>query len=424
MEVVAGSLKILHSQSLLKNNMQALQRILVVSAVTNLFLVALVGVLLRCFPFFSYFPLTYKNLLHGHSHFAFGGWVMPAILALILKCFPDLQKAVDYRHWRNISFLLLFSAYGMLIAFSIQGYKPVSIAFSTLSIMGGFYLVVVCWRVMSLIKPAVSLNFLKAGLFYFVLSSVGPFATGPLIAFGQSGSPIYFDAIYFYLHFQYNGWFLFAVLAFFYKYLEQKGTATNGKKVFWLMNFACVPTYFLSVLWHQPSVLFNIVGGLGAVIQCAALYFLLRDLRLLNFTNKPLKTLVYLSFISLSTKIILQLVSAFPDIALLAYHHRNFVIAYLHLVLLGFTSLFLLGWIIKVYAVTVNRELKAGIGLFIIAFVCSELLLIASPVANILGYQIPVYALLLLLFSMLLPLGIALFSRRFVFQKDHDSILR
>ena len=190
------------------------------------------------------------------------------------------------------------------------------------------------------------------------------------------------------------------------------------------MNFACVPTYFLSVLWHQPSVLFNIVGGLGAVIQCAALYFLLRDLRLLNFTNKPLKTLVYLSFISLSTKIILQLVSTFPDIALLAYHHRNFVIAYLHLVLLGFTSLFLLGWIIKVYAVTVNRELKAGIGLFIIACVCSELLLIAWPVANIFGYQIPGYALLLLLFSMLLPLGIALFSRRFVFQKEYNIILR
>src|SRR5215212_4622391 len=232
-------------------NIAHLQSLLIGCSLVNLFIVALIGVLLRSFPFLAAFPLEYKNILHGHSHFAFGGWVMPAILGLLLKNFPALEKNIAYRHWRAITFLLLFSAYGMLITFPLQGYKAFSIFFSTLSIVSGFYLALIIWK--ASLTNSLATKFLKAGSIYMVLSSLGPLATGPLIAMDRSGTPIYFDAIYFYLHFQYNGWFVFAVLAFIYQYLESKGIETKGQKVFWLLNISCVPTYFLSVLWHQPS---------------------------------------------------------------------------------------------------------------------------------------------------------------------------
>ena len=410
MQAATGSFKLFYKNPIIKYHTQALQTLLFKTALINLFIVSILGVLLRSINFLSFFPLSYKNLLHGHSHFAFGGWVMPAILALLLKCFPEIEKAVAYKHWRNISFMLLFSAYGMLVAFPLQGYKVLSISFSTLSVLGGFYLATVIWRAIKKLHSSVSLKFLAAGLFYLVLSSIGPFATGPLIAMGKTGTPIYFDVIYFYLHFQYNGWFLFVVLAFLYQYLEQKRKKTNGCKVFWLMNMACAPSYFLSILWHQPSLVFNIIGGLAAFLQCIAVFFLMLDIHPVSFENKFIKTLIHFSLGSLVVKALLQLFSALPLVARLAYEQRNFVIAYLHLVLLGFISLFLIGWLIKHYAVTITAKLKTGMFLFLVAFICSEILLVIWPVSNIKGFSFPEYSVSLLLASLFLPIGIALFS--------------
>src|SRR5688572_14151450 len=115
------------------SRMNTLQQRLAAWSFFNLFLVACLGVLLRAYPFLDHFPLTYKNLLHGHSHFAFGGWVMPILLALILKMFPEQVQRVTFNHWRNLAVLLLVSAYGMLASFPLQGYKAMSIFFSTLS---------------------------------------------------------------------------------------------------------------------------------------------------------------------------------------------------------------------------------------------------------------------------------------------------
>ena len=125
---------------------EKLRRYLICASFINLLIVALMGVLLRSFPFLSSFPSTYKNILHGHSHFAFGGWLMPVILGLLLKNFSQLHQKVAYHHWRNISIILLASAYGMLLSFPVQGYKAVSIFFSTLSLLGSFYMAVVIWK--------------------------------------------------------------------------------------------------------------------------------------------------------------------------------------------------------------------------------------------------------------------------------------
>lgn len=386
-----------------------LQHLLIRSSLFNLLLVACIGVLLRSFPFLSSFPLEYKNILHGHSHFAFGGWVMPALLGLIMKNFPEIEQRIAYKHWRNISWLLLISAYGMLFSFPLQGYKAVSISFSTLSIVAGFYFAVVVWRVLPPLQHSAALQFLKAGLFYLVLSSLGPFATGPLIAMGKTGSPLYFDVIYFYLHFQYNGWFLFAILALFYQFLQKQQEWNNGFKVFALLNAACLPSYFLSILWHQPSLVFNLIGGVAAAIQCVALFFLLKDVRQIKIKEKLVKSMFGLSIGALVAKMLLQLIGAWPSLALMAYHQRNFVIAYLHLVLLGVISLFLLGWIIQSFSFAVTKTLNYSIGLFIAAFLVTELLIIAWPLGFMLPYGFPQYALLLLLFSILLPIGIGLF---------------
>lgn len=390
------------------------QRLLLLSFV-NLLGVSLLGVLLRTFPFLTSFPLSYKNVLHGHSHFAFTGWMMLVLFVLLMKGFPLLREKIAYRHWRNTALLILLSAYGMLVAFPLQGYKAVSISFSTLAIVATVYLTVVVNRALATLPATTSHRFVKWGLLYACLSSLGPFALGPLMAMGKSGSALYFDAIYFYLHFQYNGFFAFFVFAFLYRLLEKKGSTAHGKKVFLLLNTALFPAYALSILWHQPSVLFNWIGGAAALLQLAAVFYLLKGIIKAGWNKSFLLTL---SLSALVLKSLLQVFSAFPVVAQWAYEQRNLVIAYLHLVLLGFVTVFVFSRVLPK-----SKFSMTGLGLFLFSFFTTESLLVLQAAGASFSFQIPLYAEMLLGFSLFFPLGIAFLLRGLVGQNTHGNKL-
>ena len=367
----------------------------------NLLLVSFVGVFLRVYPFFDSFPLVYKNILHGHSHFAFGGWAMPVLFALVMKVFPDLTNKVAYHHWRNIAVLMFISAIGMLLSFPVQGYKAVSITFSTLSLISGFYWMVVTLKALKQQESSTSHKFIKWGFYYFALSSIGPFATGPLIAMGYQGSNLYYDAIYFYLHFQYNGFFTFLVMALLYKALEKHTKLPKGKKAFTLLNIAVIPTFALSVLWHPHSFIFNIIGGAAAAVQVVALFYFLKDIH--KGREKGGSILFDFAIIAFALKIFIQLASAFPFVAALGYEHRNFVIAYLHLVLLGFISFYAFS---VVFENIKGRDYKIGMTLFIISFLLTEIFLVVLAFAEVFVVNLHIQKELLLLAAVFFPAGI------------------
>src|SRR4051812_9561880 len=79
--------------------LQSLKQQLLKFSIFNLALVATLGVVLRSYPFMQV-PFNYGYLLHGHSHFAFGGWVMPILLWMILQYFPSISNKVAFHHWR------------------------------------------------------------------------------------------------------------------------------------------------------------------------------------------------------------------------------------------------------------------------------------------------------------------------------------
>ncbi len=386
----------------------------------NLFLAAILGVALRSYPLFPISFPSYKNLLHTHSHFAFGGWVMPVLFVLILKYFPGLTSRIALRHLKNISALLLFSAYGMLLSFPFQGYAAVSISFSTLSILAGFYMAFVFWKASEKKNNETSVRFLKAGLVFLVLSAIGPFATAPLIAMGKAGSVLYYNAIYFYLHFQYNGWFTFAILTVLYKMLERKNLDSHGKLVYYLFMIACVPAYFLSTLWSHPPAVFYIIALAAAVLQVIATFFLLKDIRQLKWKKKFIGRVFKTAILFFVLKNTLQLLSAVPGVADLAYTHRNFIIAYLHMVLLGSISAFALAAILKGNEFFITSSMKKGILLFCISFLATEVLLVLNAAGINIAFAGLSYSQLLLLFSLCFPIGSFLIwnsSRKlFVFQ--------
>src|SRR5690606_15371941 len=189
-------------------------------AVLNLLVVALLGLFLRWQVVQPTEGINFKNFLHAHSHVALLGWLFSAFFLAFLPTYlpEDLSRKKSYS-W--LFWLAQASVLGMLISFPIQGYALFSITFSTLHILFSYVFI---YRFLKDCKQSevvknqhqFSFKFIKAALFFLALSSLGPWAMGPIMASGNSFTQLYYNAIYFYLHFQYNGWFTFAVLGLFF----------------------------------------------------------------------------------------------------------------------------------------------------------------------------------------------------------------
>ena len=97
-------------------------------------LVAFIGVILRYKIAFSLPFIDQKNLLHGHSHFAFAGWITQALMALLVACLSEQANKNFFQKYRWILYANLVTAYGMLVAFLIQGYAlPVDFIFDIIN---------------------------------------------------------------------------------------------------------------------------------------------------------------------------------------------------------------------------------------------------------------------------------------------------
>jgi len=335
------------------------------------------GVLLRFF-FVTPIQLNYKFILHAHSHTALLGWIYLGLTTLIYKLFlSETQKPKQYKrifYFTNVCIL------GMLVTFPIQGYALFSIIFSTLFLFASYWF---AWFAMKYIpkkfKNRFSWKLLKTALFYLIISSIGPWALGGIMATLGPESIWYKSSIYFYLHFQYNGWFIIALLGILIYILEEKGIQFHSEKLksfYLLLNFAVLFTVFLSLLWSKPPKMVYILGLAGAVAQFLAfyeLYFLLKaQVAELKITlGIRAFFLLKIAGILMVFKFMMQLVSAFPYFADLAYELKDFVIGYLHLVFLGIVITAMLAFMKYFKLITLPRSF---LWLFLLAFASTELL--------------------------------------------------
>jgi hypothetical protein len=328
-------------------------------------------------------------LLHGHSHFAFTGWVTQALMTLLINYLPP--DATVYKKYKILLYANLIAAYGMLLSFPVEGYGLISISFSVLSIFVSYLFAVFFWKDLNgLNKQSVAHSWFKAAIVLNVVSSLGAFALAFMMANKVSNPNWYLASIYFFLHFQYNGWFFFAcmglLIAYFFKPALNSGKL---KLIFWLFFTAFIPSYFLSTLWMAIPFWIYVIVGLSAVAQLMAwfLFILLvshHHLVLLNNKIFPqLNYLLYLSAIALTTKLLLQAASAIPSLSQLAYGFHPIVIGYLHLVLLGFTTLFILGYIFANNYLLFNKTTFAGTLVFTLGIIINEVLLMIQGTADI-----------------------------------------
>ena len=372
------------------------------------FLVGLLGVFLRFF-FVIPIPANFRYVVHAHSHIALLGWVYIALTTLIYKMY--FSEAGFGKTYKRIFWFTQVTLVGMLVTFPFTGYALFSITFSTLFLIASYFM---AWFILKKTPPpfktTCSFRLIKAALWYMVISSIGPWALGGIMTTLGSSSIWYKMAIYYYLHFQYNAWFILALLGIFFYFLEQQNLQPQKghfKSFFWQINAAVILGFFLSVLWTEPHWIYYVLGGAGAILQITAFFKfwkmvwpVWKQLRFSPF----LKLLLKIVGLLLIVKLLLQLFSAISWFANLAFSFPDFVIGYLHWVFLGVVS-------IPLFVFLVHHRLlqlpKWIYWFYFAAFLITESLIFYKGTVTWLELPLlPHYFRILAFSSLLLPLSI------------------
>ncbi len=338
-------------------------------------IIALLGVLLRVF-FVASIPAEYTYLVHTHSHVALLGWLYTGLTTLIYK-FYLIDLPIE-KKYKRIFWFTQVTIIGMLLSFPFTGYALFSIIFSTLFLIASYFF---SWLVFKHTpkekKQTNSYKCIRIALWYMIISSIGPWALGIIMNTLGNASDLYRNAIYFYLHFQYNGWFILALFGSLFYFLEHEQISISRKvfqRFFWSINSGAVLTLGISLLWTKPHNLVYIISGLGALLQLYAFGILGKELFTFRKEIQRKCTRLFYNLLKLTAllflaKLILQFIGAIPYFAEVIAYTKDFVIGYLHWIFLGVVSIALLGFLNHFKLIQLSKN---SMILYLIGFIATE----------------------------------------------------
>jgi len=354
--------------------------------------------------------IQYRNIQHAHSHVALLGWLFAIYYIIIIKVFQ-----LGWNNFAKLYWSIQGAVLGMLLTFPITGYAGLSIAFSTLHILLTYAFVYQAARRLRVTQHGLLPTlFLRASLFLLVLSTVGTWALGPIISVGLKGSAWYYASIQFYLHFQFNGWLTFAVLAVLFCHMRSHHVSIrnrSGLLFFWTLIVGTIMTYALAITWSTPHSALFILNSLGVLIQLAAIVMFMGLIFKARSQMKEVfssvgYTIVFLSFIAFFLKVALQSIVVIPAMAEISYTIRNLVIGFIHLLMLGGLTLFAFTMISDSLKISIST---GGIRLFILGVITSELLLFGQGIMQWQGWGfLPYYYELVACASGIIVIGIVI----------------
>jgi hypothetical protein len=345
-------------------------------ALVNFFIAAVIGLALRLHPLGLLTGFHYKNWLHTHSHLAFLGWVYPAIIAFLVERRPQPAGNMLTYLFGSMQVLVL----GMLITFPQYGYGWPSIVVLSLHMVATIWLVFYLKRNVRQ-EYRIAGSYVQGGAWLLIISALGALALGPVSALGLKYSPYYFSAIYFYLHFQYNGWFTLAIVGILVTYMPRTLSAGMRRPAWyalWFLVAGILSTYALSILGYGVPAWVHAVGASGALAQIVGFGILsavaVRVFRSAHITmTTTVRLLFAMALASLVLKLLLQLLSAWPPLTDFAYSSHDLVIAYLHEYLIGTITLTLMALAVMHGWIDLQRSsARCGIWIFIAGFFLTE----------------------------------------------------
>jgi len=379
----------------------------------SLFIVAFLGVLMRYKIAFELPYLAQKNIQHAHSHFAFAGWVTQLLMVLMVRYLSFYTSESKISKYNTLFWINIIGAYIMLISFIIQGYGFISILFSTISIFVFVWFAIWFYKDSKEIPShSLSKNWFLVSLLFGVISSIGTFVLAYMMATKHVPQDLYLSSVYFYLHFQYNGWFWFACTGLFVSLLQPNLTNTReNKTVFQLFAWSCLPAYLLSVLWLKLPVWVYALAVISAIVQVFAWFKLLKLSQSIFTINPSISAFLKILFrgiaFCVTLKLLLQFGSVFPEISKFAFGFRPIVIAYLHLVLLAIISGFLVAYLFTNELVLRSSKTIAFLVIFVFGIFLNELLLALQGIFSINYILIPYANEILFIIALMLLIGIS-----------------
>ncbi|GAB2614767.1 cytochrome c [Belliella aquatica] len=380
-------------------------------AVFFFFCASVFGLAMRYF-FIGDFPvLEYKNLLHAHSHIALLGWGYLLVTGILV--FTFIQNPIRLNIYRKIFLLTVIANLGMMVTFPVQGYGLFSIAFSTFHLLLSYAFTYHFFKDLKNIKSNTGKTLIMLSLVWMVVSTIGLWAIAPIGSILGRLHPLYYLSVQWFLHFQLNGWFVYALLGLLLSFMEKKGYSVQiSTPILIALHLSLFLTFALSVAWSNPSNYLLATNAIGVILQAFAYWIILKSaIKYLNHQTNLSKNwinhLLWIGLISLLAKAAIQAALIIPDVANIAFTIRNYVIGFIHLVMLGAIT-FGLGalalnqnWLVK------NLISKIGWITLAFAFVSSEIILLTQGTLlwAKMGF-IPQYHLLIFLASALFPLGL------------------
>ena len=249
-------------------------------ALINLCIVALLGVIMRYKIAWSLPFIEQENILHAHYHFAFSGWVTQSLMTLMIASLAIGNGENFFKKYNWLLLANLIFAYAMLFSFIWAGFNVISIAASTFSILISYLFAIIYWKDLNKIKiKSVSSYWFKAALVFNILSSFGAFFLSYLMINKISHLNWYLASTYYFLHFQYNGWFFFTCMGLFSTRLAAAGIQNKfQKKIFIVFAGACIPAFFLSALWLPIPTWVYVLVVVAALAQLWAWVILIKKI--------------------------------------------------------------------------------------------------------------------------------------------------
>ncbi|MCB0771319.1 MAG: hypothetical protein KDC00_13045 [Flavobacteriales bacterium] len=380
-------------------------------ALFDLFAAAVIGVLLRAMYIVEIPFVRFRPWLHGHSHTALLGWLFIGIAVTLLH---DGGRGDLTSRSRWLLGGLQAAVLTMLVSFPIQGYGAVSIGASTVHMILGYALLYAMWKASWSWPKKGSRALLRFAIGFFVLSTLGILTIGPIIASGNQGTEIYYWSVQFFLHFQFNGWFWFAAMALGVRWAERNGfSITIDQLTMGLWVVSAILTYALAIAWSEPHPAVFATVSIGVALQVWATIRTLRILKRLGAQAHErvlpwARILIGIALVSMAMKVLVQAGVAIPQVAVMAFTVRHYVMGFIHMNTLGTMTCLLLAYaVMHGWCDLRSPSLRTGLWLIASGIVLSELMLFAQGTLFWAGWGlIPGHYWQITAASALIPIGV------------------
>ncbi len=352
-------------------------------SILSLCIVAFLGFILRSKILFSLPWINYLYLLDVHSHFAFEGWVTLALLFLFVQeLLPEPFSKRSVYQWLFGGIVL--SSFGILLTMPFNNKSFLAGFFSVLFILITYVFGWVFLKDVQKTRINKTVRLLSvSAIVSLILSSIGPITLAWLHAIKSFNASLYRDALYVYLHLQYNGFFTLAVFALLFHKLYPKISKRTQENFYWFSVLICIsilPSLFLSFLWQDPNNFFRVIAITGSIlIFVSATWFIFSALPVLRLSKLVVPAVRYILFLSTAAfvlKMLLQSFTIFPLVGNAVFGDRPVIIGFLHLVFLGFVSPFILAYYMQKSMLNIKIRLTGyALIIFMSGIVCNEITL-------------------------------------------------